>query len=181
MLVRTVNERVEMTQRRLILMRHGKSGYDEAYYNDFVRRLAPRGQQDVPRMGAWLRREGRVPDFVYSSTAFRAYETALLAVRGLNFAEEAIEFKRELYLADVGTLLACIRAAPAYKTIMLIAHNPGLDGLVEELCGHAAGRRDDGKLMATSAVAVIAMPKDWTGRLSGEGKLEALMRPADLD
>lgn len=169
-----------MTQRRLIIMRHGKSGYDEAYYNDFVRRLAPRGQSDVPRMGGWLRREGRVPDLVYSSTAFRAYETALLAARAMNYAEEAIEFKRELYLADVGTLLACIRTAPADKNIMLIGHNPGLDALVEELCGRTAGRRDDGKVMATAAVAVIAMPKDWTGRLSGEGKLEALMRPGDL-
>ena len=170
-----------MTQRRLVLMRHGKSGYDDAYYNDFVRRLAPRGEKDVPRVTGWLRREGLVPDLIYSSTAYRAYETALLAARTLNYAEEAIDFKRELYLAEVGALLQCIRSIPAFPTIMLIGHNPGLEGLVEELCGRDAGRREDGKLMATSALAVIEMPPDWTGRLAGEGRLKALMRPADLD
>lgn len=166
--------------RRLIVMRHGKAGFDDEDDRDFIRRLTVRGESQAALMASWLHRESILPDVIFSSTAVRAFQTVMIAARGLNFAPEAIEFRREMYLADVGTLMSVIRSAPAVKTVMLMGHNPGLEALICELCGSTAGRREDHKLMTTAAAAVVDMPEDWSGPLAGMGQLAVVKRPADL-
>ncbi len=135
---------------RLILLRHGKSSWDDALLDDFERPLAPRGLRNVPEMGRRLARRGLAPDLVVSSTAVRALATARGVAREIGYREDRIRSAPELYLAAPDEILAVIRSAPAdARTLMVVGHNPGLTDL--------ANRLDDIRLdnMPTAAMLCV--------------------------
>lgn len=119
---------------RLILLRHGKSSWDEALLDDFDRPLAPRGLRNVPEMGRRLARRGIVPDLVVSSTAVRALATARGVAREIGYREDRIRPAPELYLASPDEILAVIHNVPAgIQALMVVGHNPGLTELANRL------------------------------------------------
>jgi phosphohistidine phosphatase len=60
---------------------------------------------------------------------------------------------------------------------MLIGHNPGLEDLMRHLLGDEVETPVDGKLLPTSTVARLEMPKDWRNLEAGCAKLLDLRRP----
>jgi phosphohistidine phosphatase len=60
---------------RLILSRHAKSGWDDPDLSDHDRPLNARGRGDAPKVGAWLRAKGYLPDAALVSSARRTQET----------------------------------------------------------------------------------------------------------
>lgn len=119
---------------RLILLRHGKSAWDEPGLDDFHRTLAPRGLRDVPEMGRRLARRGVVPDALISSSAVRALSTARGVAREIGFPEARVTATEALYLASAREILAIVRQAPAGTgTLLLVGHNPGLTDLANQL------------------------------------------------
>ena len=152
---------------RLILLRHGKSSWDDARLDDFDRPLAPRGLRNVPEMGRRLARRGPAPDLVVSSTAVRALSTARGVAREIGYREDRIREAPELYLATPDEILAVIRATPAgVATLMLVGHNPGLTDL--------ANRLDDIRLdnMPTAAMLCVEFAaRGWADILPDEAQL----------
>lgn len=135
---------------RLVLLRHGKSSWDDARLDDFERPLAPRGLRNVPEMGRRLARRELVPDLVVSSPAVRALATARGVARELGYREDRIREAPELYLASPDEILTVIRDTPAgVGTLMIVGHNPGLTEL--------ANRLDDIRLdnMPTAAMLCV--------------------------
>jgi len=119
---------------RLILLRHGKSDWDDPRLDDFHRPLAPRGLRDVPEMGRRLARRGLVPGLILSSTAVRAISTARAVARELGYREDRIVEEAQLYHAAPGTMLSIIGRAPAdVGTLMVVGHNPGMTELANML------------------------------------------------
>jgi phosphohistidine phosphatase len=119
---------------RLILLRHGKSSWDDARLDDFDRPLAPRGLRSVPEMGRRLARRGLTPDLIVSSTAVRALATARGFAREVGYREDRIREAPELYLASPDEILAVIHGAPAgVGTLMVVGHNPGFTELANRL------------------------------------------------
>ncbi len=120
--------------RRLILLRHGKSGWDDARLDDFDRPLAPRGLRDVPEMGRRLARRGQQPDLIISSAALRAISTARAVARELGYREDRIVTDAGLYHASPDTMLSFVRRAPDdIATVLLVGHNPGMTDLANQL------------------------------------------------
>jgi len=170
--------------RRVILLRHAKSSWDDPSLIDQDRPLARRGRKDAPRMGKFLRRAGLIPDAVLCSSARRARDTWSLVAEKLDQAPEpAIE--EGLLMAAPRRLLARLRRLDdAFETVLMVGHNPGLEAL-------AAGLAGSGKtgLLATlktkfptATVAVIDLPVDhWKDVAFGMGELVAFVRPGDLD
>lgn len=135
---------------KLILLRHGKSSWDDARLDDFDRPLSPRGLRNVPEMGRRLARRGPAPDLIVSSTAVRALTTARGVAREIGYREDRIREAPELYLASPDEILRVIRAAPAgVATLMVVGHNPGMTEL--------ANRLDDIRLdhMPTAAMLCV--------------------------
>lgn len=164
--------------RRLILFRHAKSDWDTGVVRDHDRPLAARGRRDVPRMGRWLRSQGKVPDCVISSTARRARETteSLCAELGLN--DDEVLWTDAVYDATAGQLLEVLARAPAAaRRVLLVGHNPGLEDLLVWLGGDSVKMPPDRKLLTTAAAALLEMPEDWSGLAPGAGRLVELMRP----
>lgn len=122
------------TKKRLYLLRHAKSSWDDTSIEDFKRPLNKRGQRDAPAMGRRFRERGYLPDRIVASPAERAYDTARTVARELGYALADIVKDDELYLASRAVLLDCVHATPdALGSLMLVAHNPGLTDLANTL------------------------------------------------
>lgn len=170
-------------RRRLILMRHATAGSTAG--RDHDRPLTARGHDEAKQMGDWLRAEGLRPDRVLVSTARRCRETWQAVAIGLGESAPsaaAVDFEDPLYNASLDGLLAAVRQTEGAKTLLLIAHNPGISLLALEL-GRDAGadeaRLREGFTPATTATFLI--DGDWSGLASTTTRLERLERPASLD
>ena len=164
-------------QRDLLFMRHAKSLHDEPDVDDFDRSLAPRGKKDVARICEKLQRHGLIPDHIYSSTAKRAKQTALLVLEHLSLTEDRLSYHPEFYSARPKTLLAFITSIPdAIRLPMIVGHNPELDECLEYLCGTDLPLTDSGKLMTTASVAHVHITVDGQDIQRHGARLERLIR-----
>lgn len=167
--------------RRLLVMRHAKSDWDSGALGDFDRPLSNRGKRDAPRMGRWLLGSKLIPDWVISSPAVRAKDTAVKVCKELGVERSAIHWETEIYGAELGQLLQVLARCPASKRlVLLVGHNPGLEALVKYLAGEPEGLPRTGNLMPTAAIACLALPEDWTALQPAIGRLEVLTYPKAL-
>ncbi len=126
--------------KRLYLIRHAKSSWDDPRLPDFDRPLNDRGKRDAPRMGRRLAEGGHRPDLLLSSPAKRALGTAKRVARELGLRKGDISRNIRLYHADESQLLQVVRAQPDQATsLMLFGHNPGLTEFATLLCRYPFG------------------------------------------
>lgn len=119
----------------LTLLRHAKSLHNDASLADFDRPLAPRGESDAPRMGAWMKAHKVTPDLVLCSPSVRTRQTLALVGSSLP-AGVATRFQRPLYLAEADVLLAAVlKARPSVRHLLLVGHNPGYHEFAGMLVG----------------------------------------------
>ncbi len=143
---------------RLILLRHGKSSWDDAMLDDFHRPLAPRGLRDVPEMGRRLARRRERPDLIVSSTATRALSTARALARELDYRESDIVETPALYHASPLEMLSIIRqTTTGVGTLLVVGHNPGMT----ELANLLGGVRLD-NMPTTGMLCVESDTADWS-------------------
>lgn len=141
----------------LILIRHAKSSWNAPNSSDFDRVLNARGLSDAPMMGERLAQrlanKQQTLDILLSSSACRADQTARLLATSLAMDEAAIDWHRALYLASPRTMLRLIHSLPdTVNTMALVAHNPGISELAEQLTGTYIGD------IPTCSVITIALP-----------------------
>lgn len=111
--------------KKLFLIRHAKSSWDSSASSDFDRPLNDQGKTDVPGMAEFLCEQGIVPDQFFTSSAVRAYGTAKLIAKGINFEMDQILSDRRLYLADVNHLQSMMRGfSDDWNCVFLLGHNP---------------------------------------------------------
>lgn len=118
----------------LVILRHGKSLWDNPQLKDFDRPLNARGENNANDMGFFLRQKAGCPDVIVSSAAKRALETAIRAAHGLEYAKNDILVKKELYLAPASTILQSLAQLPNHiNSCLLVGHNPGLTDFINHL------------------------------------------------
>jgi phosphohistidine phosphatase len=167
--------------RELLILRHAKSDWDSKAASDFERPLSRRGKNDAPKIGAWLYREGLVPDYVVSSPAQRARQTAVKVCKALEIEKERIVWDTDIYEASLAALLDVLGRCPGASSIaLLVGHNPGLETLVRHLSGDDLAAPADGKLLPTGGLARLEMPDGWDRLARGCGQLIAITRPRAL-
>lgn len=171
--------------RRLILLRHAKTERESPSGQDRDRRLDARGRADVPAIGHYLAEHKLVPDLVLVSPAARTRETFELLAATLKPAP-AVEIVDGLYGADVSELLQIVRAAAGRaddrnpKSIMVVAHNPGLHELALALTGKATAvdREALEENLPTSGLAVFKFAiDDWNDVSVRRGTLDRFVSP----
>jgi phosphohistidine phosphatase len=166
-----------MMKRQLLILRHGKSDWSRPV-DDFHRPLKKRGRKNAARMGAWLVDQGLVPDYVVSSPAVRAVETARLVCSVMKFPVDNIREKAAIYEADEPQLLQVIRATPeTVRCGLFIGHNTGMEDLILYLGAGAVQWPDDGKLMPTAALARFRVTTSWSTLGVDTAKLLQIQRP----
>ncbi len=155
---------------RLLIMRHAKSDWADESMEDFDRPLNARGQKDVPTVARFLAGSAP-PDLVLASAARRAQETATRLVDALDNTPELLLDGR-LYLSTPDTLATVLAgAAGDAETVVVIAHNPG----VEEWASHLSGARIH---MPPGAVACLdSDAESWTEAGRANSPLRWLITP----
>ncbi|MHA1538630.1 MAG: SixA phosphatase family protein [Alphaproteobacteria bacterium] len=169
--------------KRLFLMRHAKSSWDDLAFSDFDRPLAERGREACLRLARYLRGTELPIDLVLCSGAARARET-WERIAGALAQRVPVEYEDALYMAGPGSLLARLRGLdPALNTVLLVAHNPDVEILAQQLC-----RRGGGEPLArlevkypTGGLAEIALDcADWAEVKEACGTLKHFTVPREL-
>ena len=141
---------------RLILFRHGKAENRAPSGDDFDRDLVERGRDEARATAEALVAAGLIPDLAIVSAAARTIAT-WEAIRAV-WPHCRLEVRANLYNADARVLLDTGRS-PLGRTVVVIAHNPGVQVLAMALFQQA----DEGNLerharegFPTSAAAAFA-------------------------
>lgn len=168
----------------LTLLRHAKSGWDDAVARDFDRPLNPKGRRAAQTMGRELRRLGLSFDHVVASPAVRVEQTIDGVESGYARALSPA-YDRRIYLASAGSLLDVVRETDdEYAHLLLIGHNPGLEDLVLLLAPDEPGtlRDDVEEKYPTATLAELTFAVDcWAEVRERGGTLTRFIRPRDLD
>lgn len=167
-------------KRQLLLLRHGKSDWS-AEVKDFDRPLKSRGKRGAQSMGVWLLQQAMIPDYIVSSPAERASNTAAKLAKAMGLTTKHIHYDPRIYQASVDDLKAVLAACPTYaKKVLLVGHNPDLEQLLHYLHDGAIAIPEDGKLMATATLAVFQMPDNWKNLAKGCARLVSITRASNL-
>ena len=167
--------------KRLTLLRHAKSTWDDPVSRDFDRPLNPRGRRAARTIGAEMRVLGLAFDSVIASPARRVMET--LGELEQAFGRLAPAYDERLYLAGTSTLLEIIQATPdSVDRLLLVGHNPGLEELAL-LLTRSSGLRAEAEIKyPTATLAEIGFASGgWPEVRAGAGTLDRFIRPRDLD
>lgn len=171
--------------KRLILLRHAKSSWNDPVTRDFDRPLNAKGKRAAETMGRHMRENGIAFDAAVASPAQRVIETLDAVSRG--YGEPiAPEWDRRAYLASDMTLLDIVHETPAEAgALLLTGHNSGLEDLVLLL---VPDRRDDAlragveeKFPTCSLAEMEFDVDDWADIAPATGRLVRFVRPRDLD
>jgi phosphohistidine phosphatase len=163
--------------RRLHLLRHAKSSWDDPGLADHDRPLAPRGRRAAAAMGRHLREGSVEPALVLCSSARRARET--LALLELS---SPVRIETELYATSSRALLERVRRTPdELPSLMVVGHNPELEGLAIELAREGPLRPELLAKYPTGALATLAFEEGWAELRWGTCELTSFVRPRDLD
>ena len=125
--------------KRLFLLRHAKSSWDDPALADHERPLAKRGERDAPRIAQRLRERHPAPSLIVTSSAERALRTARIFAVELGVPAAAMVVDPALYLAAPETILAvAARQNDTELSLLLVGHNPGMTDVTNRLLPHAA-------------------------------------------
>ncbi len=166
--------------KQLLIMRHGKSDWS-VNASDFKRPLKQRGKSAAQHMGIWLLQNNLLPDYILSSPAERAQQTAQILAKAIGLTTKQIHYDAQLYAAELRDLKKILAACrPKAQRIMLVGHNPELESLLEFLVKDDLEIPSDGKLLPTATVAGLDMPEDWSNLTTNCAELFFIMRPKQL-
>lgn len=156
----------------LHLLRHAKSSWADGGLSDHERDLNERGRRDAPRMGAALS-ERCAAQPIHCSTALRARRTLEGLCAGWPaMATEAHVFTDALYTFDYRDLLRWLRGYDsAAERCFIVAHNPGLTDLCNQLVGRRAldNLPTAGYLELSLPISSWADIEELVGEASDEG------------
>ena len=168
----------------LMLLRHAKSTRPATGLEDIDRPLTGRGKRAAAAMGDYMAANKLLPDLVLCSPARRAKDTWKIVAKKL-VASPKILFEQDIYdFGDGEALLNCLRRhAGEAKSILLVGHNPSIEGLAQRLA-----RKGDKKIRSrlqtkypTGALAVITLDaRSWPTVAEGAGTLARFVRPKDI-
>lgn len=118
--------------KNLILIRHAKSSW-EAPLKDFDRPLMKRGILDAHDVSVNISQYLPKTFIIWSSTAARASETALIFAQNLSYPLESIIFKDDLYTFDERQLEKVIKSCDnSLESVILFGHNEAITNFVNK-------------------------------------------------
>src|SRR5947199_1779281 len=165
--------------KRLFLLRHAKSSWDDPGLPDHERPLAPRGRRAVKVLNEHLREHDIHPVQVLCFTSRRTRET----LEGVQPGGETL-IEAELYHADAEQLLERLHRVPDdVDSVMVIGHNPTLQ--ITALRLSEAGSSDGDGLhrvqilqkFPTGALATLSFECRWSELGPGCARLADFVKP----
>jgi phosphohistidine phosphatase len=161
----------------LIILRHGKSLWDNPMLRDNERPLTPKGVNRTHLIAEYLKKNSLHPDLIISSPAVRAFETAKIAADVLNYPQQDIIKDENLYFVDTEQYFHALFGAPeTVSTLMIVGHNP----MITEFCNEFLKNSIDN--LPTSGLCVIRFQSElWNESLKAQSQVEHLVFPKHLE
>ncbi|MFC8567454.1 SixA phosphatase family protein [Streptomyces sp. NPDC057245] len=164
--------------RRIVLVRHAKSEENDG--DDHERPLSHQGRKEAPETGRWLVSSGVTPDLAVVSTAACTKETWKLIAPALAALPRTV-YEERLYEASAGEIIAVLNeTSEDVAELVVVGHNPGLQGLAEALAGEAEGdlmSRMNRSGFPNSAAAILTFTGSWKSVEEGIARLTAFRAP----
>jgi phosphohistidine phosphatase len=168
--------------KRLWLLRHAKSSWDDPGLPDPDRPLAPRGRRAAELLAAHLAASDLRPGVVLCSSSLRTRQTLAAILPTLGDAPQ-IRIERELYGAGAAQLLERLQRLPnGVPSAMLIGHNPGIQDLALALAAGGPVLAGLGDRFPTGALATLEVDAErWRDLDHGTATATALVTPRSLE
>lgn len=169
--------------KRLCIMRHAKSDWSDPTAQDSQRTLNERGRKSAIFLANLIVERGWTPDHALCSTAVRARSTIAPLAETLG-SSCAIDYRDDLYMAMPDGLLEIIQEQDdAHDTLLIVAHNPGLEmlgfQLANDASADAAAKMEDHFPTGTLVVFEFATNK-WSEIAPDQGQVVFFGRPREL-
>lgn len=169
--------------KRLGLLRHAKSEWDDTVKRDFDRPLNDRGRRGAALIGEHICAQDIRWDMVIASPAARIKATLEAARMGVSPV-----FEDRLYLASPETIVEVITAHCGdsdFENVLIVGHNPGLQETVLNLVSPSHENdlfREAAVKFPTASFALLDCKIDsWSGLKNYCATLSHFTRPRDLD
>jgi phosphohistidine phosphatase len=146
-------------ERKLFIIRHGKSSWDNDELDDIDRPLAERGTRGAETMARRLMELGLVPELIFSSPANRAVHTALIMTRIWGLDPASLQIHDELYLASAPEIGQVIERAPGSAgSLAIFGHNPSFTLFANTFLDDPLDN------LPTAGVVIVTLESDsWKG------------------
>lgn len=173
----SIRQGMTANSKKVLLMRHAKSSWDNPGLRDFERPLNKRGKRDAPRMGRYLKELQLIPNQIFSSPAERAKSTILEVIRELDLADSQVTWDENLYFNGAQSYLDLIRTADeSSNLVMTVGHNPMTEDAISALSGHTSR-----KAIKTATIACFEFAVDsWQSIQPSPDALKWVVGPKDL-
>jgi phosphohistidine phosphatase len=111
--------------KKLYLVRHAKSSSEDPGMQDIDRPLLEKGILRTQKVIRFLKERKVKIDLIISSPAERAFQTAILVAREMDYPEKKIRLERKIYDGYYDRILDLIYALPNHiDSLMIFGHNP---------------------------------------------------------
>jgi phosphohistidine phosphatase len=166
-----------MTQ-TLMLLRHARAESWRPGADDAGRVLSEEGERHAQAVADWFAEHLAPPDHARCSPAARTRGTLEPLLSRLPMLRGRTAWDEALYLASAGDLHAVAgRAFDVHDRVLLVGHNPGIDGLLRTVTRaddlHGRGGMSPGRL------AVVEFQQGWAED-AGDGRLVHWVGREDL-
>lgn len=150
------------------VLRHAQAG---SAPEDKQRPLTEQGLLDMAKLGSYMQKNKLLPSYCACSAAKRTRQTfvALTALLG----NVPVQYDDDLYNSSTGALFSAVQNTPTeHKSMMIVAHNPGIHGLAMFLANEES-KRSFVTGYAPGSLTVLELPADdWADIQPGTGVIK---------
>ena len=120
--------------KKITLLRHGDSLFQDSSANDWSRPLSPEGEKECHDVAKFIKDCHPLPSKIISSNARRTIETVKILLEKNKWDSEILNVDKELYLASAILLTEKIQSqSESINDLIIVGHNPGLSELSSSL------------------------------------------------
>ncbi|NVO02168.1 MAG: histidine phosphatase family protein [Bacteroidetes bacterium] len=142
----------------LYIVRHAKAERENNGIDDKSRPIINLGREKTQKIINYLNSLQTSVDYIATSPATRANETAKLIAKGINFPLEKIEVKENIYLADTDEIFDIVSQFPyEADSAMLVGHNPTVTFFANQFM-----EKKVDYLPTSAVICIIFKTEDWT-------------------
>jgi len=162
--------------KKLTLIRHGKSSWDDSSLSDWERPLKNRGKKDAILIGSKLYDRNIIPDKIVSSSAKRAYDTAKRIAKCVKYTENKIKISDDIYSAGFQQLIDVVRNfKDDWQHVFLFGHNPYFTVMANHF-----GNTNIANLPTAGVLQISFNCKKWSDISKDNGKNTLFLTPRML-
>ena len=157
--------------RKIILLRHAKSSWEDPSLRDFDRPLSKRGMNDIKLMKVYITSLVKEVDEIYSSPSLRTSQT----INQIAPKFSHVKYLDSLYLGNFSNVLTILESIQRrIKSIMIVGHNPCIQETMEIIWKKPVEK------FPTCAAAVFSLKEGWSKTAIPIVNLEKFIKPRDF-